>query len=377
MELHDAITQFRLLLTAKLCRRQERKEFIEVIMILLVGLLWGLYNPHQVAQQLGVSPSGLYAALKSLSAGQWRSRLEQLMLEKALQQWRRYQAGSAATRSRLQATLSIDDSVVKRFGAALSYVWAWYSGQAKQVVQGQDLVGIVLRMGSEIIPLRLVWVSKQGRGPTSKPELLLREMKRLKAYFAEGEIDLTALGVSFDSWWVGAELSEELAELGFEKQVFAAKSSHLLRVGRAQQSLGEWQAEVEMARGWAQPRAACRLKGENPRLGEMAVIFFCHPRSKTFAVLCPARPLRCCEALRVWENHPAVETFWKRLKSWLGLGKQQGRGRAAAWGELCLRVLAYLLGSSMFSASRETLAQLSSWLKRQGTFAQLIAEHFQ
>ena len=120
------------------------------------------------------------------------------MLEKALEQLRRYEAGSAATRSRRQATISIDDSVVKRFGAALSYVWAWYSGQAKQVVRGQDLVGIVLRIGTETLPLRLVWVSKQGRGATSKPELLLREMERLNPYFAEGKIDLTALGVSLD-----------------------------------------------------------------------------------------------------------------------------------------------------------------------------------
>lgn len=43
--------------------------------------------------------------------------------------------------------------MVKRFGEAISYVWAWYSGQAKQVVRGQDLVGIVLRIGTEIIPL--------------------------------------------------------------------------------------------------------------------------------------------------------------------------------------------------------------------------------
>lgn len=93
MELHDAITQFRLLLTAKLRGRQERKEFIEIIMILLIGLLWGLYNPHQVAAQLGVSPARLYAALRRMSAPQWRSLLEQLMLEKALQQLRRYPCG--------------------------------------------------------------------------------------------------------------------------------------------------------------------------------------------------------------------------------------------------------------------------------------------
>lgn len=69
---------------------------------------------------------------------------------------------------------------------------------------------------------------------------------------------------------------------------------------------------------------------ENPTLGEVAVILLSHPRSKTFAGICPSRALRTCEALRIWSNHHAVETFWKRMKSWLGLGRMQVRGRAGA-----------------------------------------------
>ena len=56
MELPDALNQFRAILIQKLCHKQERNDFVEVVMVLLVGMLWGLFNPHQVAQQLEVSP---------------------------------------------------------------------------------------------------------------------------------------------------------------------------------------------------------------------------------------------------------------------------------------------------------------------------------
>jgi hypothetical protein len=68
MELPDAIKQFRAILTPKICRKQERTEFIAIVMVLIVGLLWGLYHPHQVAQQLGICPGKLYATLKRLRA---------------------------------------------------------------------------------------------------------------------------------------------------------------------------------------------------------------------------------------------------------------------------------------------------------------------
>ena len=67
-----------------------------------------------------------------------------------------------------------------------------------QVVRGQDLVGIVLKIEGQIIPLRLVWVSKQGSGATSQPEVLVREMEWLCAYFAEEMIELRNVGVSLD-----------------------------------------------------------------------------------------------------------------------------------------------------------------------------------
>lgn len=376
MELRDAITQFRAILLPHLARKQECREFVEIILVLLVGLLWGLYNPHQLAQQLGRAPGTFYQALQTLSASQWRHLLDTIMLAQALERLRHYQQRSEATRSRLQATLAVDDSVVKRFGRALSYVWPWYSGQFGQVVRGQDLVGIVLHIGGEIIPLRLVWVSKQGSGPTSKPEVLLKELASLKAHFAAQGMDLTQLGLSLDSWWLSQPLSEGLAELGFDKQVIAAKANLQLRDATGSASLGERRLRAELKAGWGHARAAQRLRGENPTLGRIVVILFVHPRSSTFGVVCPARPLRCCEGLRIWAGHHAVETFWKRLKQWLGLGRMQLRERRGSWAELCLRVLAYFFAALLGAPQEISLAQLEHALRRQGTFAELIGGHF-
>ncbi len=380
MHVEKAINQYRLILAEKLGRcqgqPQERRALIEVVMILLIGILYGLYNPHQVARELGIAPKQLYGQLHSLSARAWRRWVERMMTQAALQRLQEHQTRSPATQSRRQASLSIDDTVQKRLGKVLSYVWSWYSGQAKKTLKGQDLVGIVLCINGEILPVRLVWVSKQGRGPTSKPALVLQIMKELKEEFAQAGVDLTELGVSLDSWWISHTFSAQLEELGFDKQVICGKRHLILDTEQSRQALGAHRKQLELKSGWGHKRAARRLKGNNPKLGRVAAIFFERPRTKAFVLLCPGRALRSCEALRLWENYHAIEVFWKRLKSWLGLGQMQLRGREGAWAELALRGLAYLLALALLGPQRPTLAQLRHWLHRQGTFMEWVQEHF-
>jgi hypothetical protein len=159
-----------------------------------------LSNPNQIAEQLGIAPKHLYEQLHQMSAHSWRELLKRMMMDKAVEKLKSYDSLSAATKSQQEATLSIDDSLVKRLGEALSYVWPWYSGQYRQVRKGQDLLGIVLRIDGEILPLSMVWVSKQGRASTNKPDLLVKQMESLKEAFLGHGIDITKLGISLDSW---------------------------------------------------------------------------------------------------------------------------------------------------------------------------------
>lgn len=376
MHFEEIINQFRLVLTSKLSSRQDRSEFIDITMILIVGLLCGLFNPNQVAQQLDVSPNKLYSTLREMDARQWRALLEKLIFEAAIQELSNYESASAASRSRLQASLSIDDTLVKRLSEVLSYVWAWYSGQVKDVRRGQDLLAIVLKINGKILPLSLVWVSKQGRGPTNKPAILLREMKRLKELFGQAGVDITSLALSMDSWWASNPLSLELAEEGFSKQVICAKANLVFETKEGRKKLPLHREAIELKQGWGHSEPAKRVRAKSPTLGEVALIFFQRARSKAYALIAPQRLMRSCEALRIWKNHQAVETFWKRLKRWLGLGQMQMRGREGAWAELSLRVMAYLLAQEMMSEEVRTIFQLTQHLRRESTFAELINKHF-
>lgn len=376
-ELQKTIMQFRPILLQKLGQKQDGDKFAEVVLVMLVGILCGYHNPNQLAEQLGIAPNQLYNRLREMNAHGWRKLLEKVLLDEATKRLKEYQSLSPASRSRRQASMAVDDSVVRRFGEALSYVWKWYSGQLKRVTSGQDLLGIVLRYDSQIIPICLVWMSKTGAGGKSKKKRLLKELERLKAYFAGQGIDLTKLGISFDSWFMDSDLSEGLEELGFDKQVMAAKSNTVLKVGSKRKQACEHYEEVELKTGWGNKKTpSARIKGVNPKLGKASIILFEKKRTKTFALISPSRLLRTAEALRLWENHHSVETFWKRMKSWLGLGKMQLRGRDGAWAELCLRVLAYFLGSLLMTEDAQTFAQLSHKLRRQATFADLILNHF-
>ncbi len=376
MHFEEIIKQFRIVLISKLSRREDRSEFVEVTLILIVGLLCGLFNPNQVAEQLGVSPKRFYAVLTEMDARQWRVLLEKLMLEKAIEELKRYESASASTRSRRGASLSIDDTLVKRLSQVLSYVWAWYSGQLKDVRRGQDLLGIVLKINGRILPLSLVWVSKQGRGSTNKPAVLLREMKRLKELFRQAGVEITDLATSFDSWWASKPVSSQLAEIGFSKQVICAKANLVFETKEGRKKLPLHREGKELKQGWGHNELAKRVRAISPTFGQVALIFFHRARTKAYALIAPQRLMRSCEALRVWKNHQAVETFWKRMKRWLGLGQMQMRGREGAWAELALRVMAYLVAQEIFTDEVGTIFQLTQRLRRESTFAELVNKHF-
>ena len=125
MDVKQIIQCYEEILIQKMIGGQEQKGFTEIMMVLLIGILWGLYNPHQVAQQLKISPKQFYETLKEMSPEAWRRLVNRMMMGSAINELHKYNAGSETTKSRLNATINVDDSVVKRLGKALSYVWVW------------------------------------------------------------------------------------------------------------------------------------------------------------------------------------------------------------------------------------------------------------
>jgi hypothetical protein len=70
------------------------------------------------------------------------------------------------------------------------------------VIRGQDLLGIVLTINHIALPLHLLFCSKQGRYNTTKADLLISMLSRLKTEFHRQGVDITKIPLTMDSWFV-------------------------------------------------------------------------------------------------------------------------------------------------------------------------------
>ncbi len=149
---------------------------------------------------------------------------ECFMIKQAVEHLKPALQKSAATQSRAGLTLSIDNSVMDRFGKLLRCTWNWYSGRYHKVIRGQDLLGVVLTINKIALPLHLLFCSKQGRYNTNKADVLIFMLSRLKAACDREGIDLTQVPMTMDSWFVSQPLRQRLHALGFTKSLLQAKA---------------------------------------------------------------------------------------------------------------------------------------------------------
>ncbi len=175
-----------------------------------IAHLFGFYNPKQLADFLHVPHQKFYAELKDWSVYHVKKMLLRFMVKQAAEQLKPVLSKSAATRSRAGMTLSIDNSVMDRFGKLLRCTWNWYSGRYHKVIRGQDLLGIVLTINHIAFPLHLLFCPKQGRYHTNKADLLIFMLTQLKDDFDREGIDITQLPLTMDSAFVSQALRQRL-----------------------------------------------------------------------------------------------------------------------------------------------------------------------
>src|SRR5712691_13339130 len=153
----------------------------EVLMVLAIAHVFGFYNPKQLADFLDLPHQKFYAELKDWSIYHVKKMLLRFMVKQAAEKLKPVMSKSASTRSRAGATLSIDNSVMDRFGKLIRCAYSWYSGRYHKVIRGQDLLGIVLTIHHLAFPLHLLFCPKQGRYHTKKADLLIFMLTQLKA----------------------------------------------------------------------------------------------------------------------------------------------------------------------------------------------------
>ncbi|MGK7892169.1 MAG: hypothetical protein AB4372_00550 [Xenococcus sp. (in: cyanobacteria)] len=212
--------------------------------------------------------------------------------------------------------MAVDDSVIDRIGKRLRCTWSWYSGPWKKVVNGQNILGIVLTINGKAIPIHVLFCSKQGCKNTDKPSLLISMLTKLKKEFDKHDVDITTIPITMDSWYVSEPLKQKLHELGFTKIVVVSKSNYVFNDGSVRKTASQWKKEIEYdSRNWGIDVPSQRKTLTNPTFGRVNLLFFRKSTTRAFYLMdFSTLSLRSVQMWRIWLAHNLIEQMQENLE---------------------------------------------------------------
>jgi hypothetical protein len=277
-------------------------------------------------------------------------------------------------------TLSIDNSVIDRFGKLLRCTWSWCSGRHPDVVRGQDLLGIVLTINPIALPLHLLFCPKQGRYNTNKADLFIFMLSRLKTALALEGVDITKIPLTLDSWCVSQPLRTRLHRLGFTKIIIAGKSNYTFTIDQKNQKASAWKKERMLNDPtWGIDVPSCRVRGHSPTFGSLILLFFQQSTTRRYSWMHFSQvSMRGTEIWHIWKQHHLIECFWKILKSVFHIRSMQLQGDGL-YTALLIKVLTSLWALRMKARrefSKSTITQIMRHLSRHHDLRDFMMEHF-
>ena len=354
-----------------------KSKIVDTGLLLSICHLFGLYNPNQIADALPLPKAGLYRDLHAVSLYHWKCLNVRLGCASALELIKDTEAKSAATQSRRRITISVDDSNVDRYGKTLAYSSNWWSKKHNKSIWAQNVLGITIKIGDVVIPLNTRLVSKQGRGNTDKPSLFIAMMQEVLDFFDAEGIDIRKYPITFDSWYGSRKLVNILSDLGFVSILVHGPSNYVMTIANKKAKLSVHKKSGQLLQGqWGcGDKPVCRVQATSSTFGECSVLFF-RDMGKIRTLLVFGKPLRTCEALRIWSQHHGIEHFWRQSKSCLHLSAMSLQSTQGAYAGLCVKVMGYLMLLQVSILERRTFHQIQLELIGQRQMLFEIMEHF-
>lgn len=355
-------------------------ETLEVVLLILFGGFLGCFNLQQLRERLGVQGADLYARINALTAYRWKQLLHEWCWELALTRLAEVLTKSPSTISRAQLTILLDDSLFVRLSQAMALVWKWWSGALKRVGTGHAIVGCVLRIGDEVIPLQVGVASKQGRRKRDKitvaKEILHELARRLRA----AGLPSDGLRVVADAWYNDGGLQAVAVAEGLV-WISEGKASFTFVVGKGHRK-GTDLKQLPLTETWGGEHVH-RCQATHATFGNVVVVIFADGKQTRYLIVA-GRPLRAKEAVGTFRSWAQIETFWRELKTTLKALAIKLRSRDGIWAMLAVKVGTFLLGRRLVRQLRRsihtfrnlTLGQLLRLAQRYAVTWPCIQEHF-
>jgi len=353
-----------------------RQQVVETLLLLCVCHLFGLYNPNQVADALKLPKARLYRGLGSLSFYHAKCFSLRLGCAMAVDFIRDTESKSASTQSRRCITISVDDSNLPRDAEKMPYCSHSYSKAHNTAIFCQNILGITLKCGAHVLPLDMRLASKQGRGNTDKPTLVITMLKEVLAFFDPHGIDLRKYPITFDSWYASRKLVDALSALGFTSIVVHGKNNFVMTIADRKAKLSAHKKHIDLHEDqWGCDKPVYRAKAMSPTFGECILVFF-RDSGKIRTLLVFGNPLRTSEAMRIWAQHHGIEQFWRHLKSNLHVSAMRLQSREGAYVSLGIKVMSYLMLLQISISERRTFHQIQLQLTGERHILTDFITHF-
>jgi hypothetical protein len=355
-------------------------EAFQTLIFMALAHFFGFYNPKELADYLGINSNNFYSHLKTFSIYGIKTMLMKFMVKQAAENLKEVLEKSPSTISRGGITLSVDNSVIDRFGKMFRCTYSWYSGRWKKVVNGNDLLGVVMTSNKMVFPLHLLFCPKNGRCNTDKPSMLISMLTLLKEEFYKYEIDITQFPITMDSWFASQDLKEKLHSIGFNKIIVAGKGNYVFEIKKLKKKSSVWKKEIELTSGqWGIDVPSCRIKGNSPTFGEVVLFFFKKSTTNVYYLMdFSVNAMRGAEIWHIWKHHNLIEYFWKILKSTFKIKSMRLQGDGIYTG-LLVKIFSYLLAVRLKSRreySKLSIVQIMRKIRRENDLRALLEEHF-
>lgn len=210
-----------------------RRKFEKVLLLLLLGELYGLNTLHKIMSSYGVNSNNYQKMWQKISCrnlvgmmNEWLWLLFGEEFEKRL-----FQSGS--THSRQKLTLVIDGSIFKQwldgeeFG---QYFSKYYSGQYKSTVYGFNVILCGMSIGEVFYPLHFQVRRKTEKDTQVAHRILGKVHKKLEAMAQNKQVKLPQLYLSVDSGFRSIELLE-LCDKCALIYIGVPKTNHVVYLG--------------------------------------------------------------------------------------------------------------------------------------------------
>ncbi len=201
-------------------------------------------------------------------------------------------------------------------------------------------------------------------------------MKEVLDFFDAHSIDIRKYPITFDSWYGSKKLVNTLSDLGFVSILVHGKNNYVMTINNKKVKLSVHKKSIQLQpKQWGCDKPVCRVQATSPTFGECIVLFF-SDMGKGRTLLVFGKPLRTCEALRIWSQHNGIEHYWRQLKSSLHLSNMSLESTQGAYAGLSIKVMSYLMLLQISILERRTFHQIQLELTGQRQMLLEIRAHF-